>query len=212
MSRLRGTFIDQNNYEVNAKRPYDARMLVPTYADLTLKDNWLALDPDTNEITTSSVAFNGLIVAVADKNDAEHSGIYMLYDTSSKKTPDVTIETNWIKVGDLQDIESLKEDLEGQISEKATSASTLSGYGIQDAYTKTQVDAMITNLSNINLDGYVSEEEWEERTSSFASYSDIEYLEGEVSSKANTSYVDEQLRATNESVANVVAAITYGTF
>ena len=100
MSRMRGTFVDKNNYEVTAKRPYDARMLVPTYGDLTIKDNWLALDPNTNEVTTSLVAFNGLIVAVADKNDAEHSGLYMLYDRSGTKNPNVESIDNWVKIGE----------------------------------------------------------------------------------------------------------------
>lgn len=113
MSRMRGTFIDKNNYEVTAKRPYDARMLVPTYADLTIKDNWLALDPDTNEVTTSLVAFNGLIVAVADKDDAKHSGLYMLYDRVSKKTPNVELEENWLKIGETSDISDFADRLDG---------------------------------------------------------------------------------------------------
>lgn len=111
MARTYGSFINSKNYEVTATRPFDARMLVPTYADLTLKDNWLALDPDTLELTSKSIAFNGLIVAVADKNDVERSGLYMLFDKESKKTPNVENAANWLKIGETSDASELIDRL-----------------------------------------------------------------------------------------------------
>ena len=103
MARVRGSFNIDSNYDLIAKRPFDARMLVPTYADLTTKDNWLALDENGNH-TTSLVAYNGMLVAVADKNDIENSGLYMLFDISGKKNPNVELAENWIKIGETSDI------------------------------------------------------------------------------------------------------------
>ena len=117
MARLRGTFNLDANYDVVVKRPIDARMLVPTYADLTIKDNWYATD-DFGNPTTSLVAFNGMLVAVADKLDVEHSGLYMLFDTNAKKNPNVELEDNWIKIGETSDIgDFLKRitDIEAEI-------------------------------------------------------------------------------------------------
>jgi hypothetical protein len=113
MARIRGIFVDINNYEVSIKKPYDSRMLVPTYSDLTNKANWLALDPDTLEPTTATVVFNGLIVAVADKDDVEHSGLYMLFDKLNKKNPNVEDESNWLKIGETTDITDFVNRLAG---------------------------------------------------------------------------------------------------
>lgn len=113
MARFRGSFIDLNNYEVNEKKPYDSRMLVSTYADLTDKSNWLALDPDTLEPTSATVVYNGLLVAVANKDDVEHSGLYMLFDKTNKKNPNVELEENWLKIGENSDISDFVERLTG---------------------------------------------------------------------------------------------------
>ena len=110
MARVRGSFNIDSNYDIVAKRPFDARMLVPTYADLTIKDNWLALDANGDH-TTTLVAYNGMLVAVADKNDIESSGLYMLLDINAKKTPNVELEENWIKIGETSDIASFAERL-----------------------------------------------------------------------------------------------------
>lgn len=110
MARLRGTFNLDANYDLVVKRPLDARMLVPTYADLTTKDTWYATD-DFGNPTTSLVAFNGMLVAVADKLDVEHSGLYMLFDITAKKTPNVELEENWIKIGETSDISDFLDRL-----------------------------------------------------------------------------------------------------
>lgn len=41
------------------------------------------------------------------------------------------------------------EAIEAQLKSKADKATTLSGYGIQDAYTKTQVDAKVTSVYRV---------------------------------------------------------------
>ena len=51
MARIPGTFNISSNYDVTVKKPFDARMLVPTYADLTIKSNWQVVE--TSSTATS---------------------------------------------------------------------------------------------------------------------------------------------------------------
>lgn len=114
------------------------------------------------------------------------------------------------------------DDVNAQMSAKADSATTLGGYGITDAYTRTEVDKKLTELASggsINLEGYVSEDEWNSRVVDFATTDDVDNISAQISgvqnsitTKADTSYVNEQLAATNASVATIQAAITYGEF
>ena len=65
------------------------------------------------------------------------------------------------------------------ISGKADVATTLGGYGITDAYTRTEIDAKLLELgSNGSIDeetlkGFVSEDEWNERIQGYALKSEI---------------------------------------
>ena len=122
MARTKGKFVLDTNYELSVRKPFDARTLVPSYNDLILEANWL------NE-NNKSIAYNGMIVAVANTSDTTKNGIYFLFDpecTSSIKTPIVTNPAHWIKVGETGDIadfverlvalESELEDFESRIS------------------------------------------------------------------------------------------------
>lgn len=111
MSRTRGEFNMTTNYDVSVKKPFDARMLVPTYSDLLDENNWYKYDPATQSITTVWIAYNGMIVAVADTDNPISNGLYMLFDATNKKKPSVVAE-NWIKIGDLSDVESRLSALE----------------------------------------------------------------------------------------------------
>jgi hypothetical protein len=97
--RVRGEFTLDSNYDLSIRKPLDARSLVPTYESLMIKDNWM--------VDGKIAAYNGMIVAVADTNDASKNGIYFLFDqkcTSKLKSPDVEDPANWIKVGETSDI------------------------------------------------------------------------------------------------------------
>ena len=108
MARTPGTFNIYSNYDVGVKKPFDARMLVPTYADLTIKSNWQIVETDDAGATkTTFIAYNGMLVAVADKNDVANSGLYMLFDIGSGKNPNVEEPNNWIKIGETSDISDL---------------------------------------------------------------------------------------------------------
>ena len=101
MSRTFGAQNVTTNYEVQVRRPFDARMLVSSYDALLTKDNWVKAG------TTQGVAYNGMLVAVANTTDVSKNGLYFLFDancTSALKSPDVTNADNWIKIGETSDI------------------------------------------------------------------------------------------------------------
>lgn len=108
--RTKGAFTYANiSYDTTAKQPLDARMLVPSFAALTNAANWATVLPTGANAT---LAYNGMIVAVADKNDATHNGIYVLIDYVSKKNPDTTKSENWHKIANLAELDSLAERVE----------------------------------------------------------------------------------------------------
>lgn len=202
-----------------------------SYNDLTDApelSNFATKDDISSHITMADVVALNYLTTVPSEYITEQELVQKEYVTQSNLDGLATEQyvkdsINAIPDPDLKDyalkseLEELatKEDVDSQLASKANASNTLSGYGIIDAYTKTQVDDKLTELAtggNINLDGYVSEDEWNERVVSFALSSDIEAIETNLSTKADSSYVNEQLKATNESVAEVIAAITYGTF
>lgn len=132
MARVPGTFTISSNYDVSVKKPFDARMLVPTYADLTLKSNWQIVETTSSGTTkTSFIAYNGMLVAVADKTDVANSGLYMLFDTDGGKNPDVEDINSWLKIGETSDISDFVARLSnietelGNIDERLTALENL---------------------------------------------------------------------------------------
>lgn len=83
MARTRGLLNFSGNFEVNSATPFDARVVIPTKAELLLDTSW------QNDGT--SYAYKGMVVAVYD--DDGNNGIYVLIDN------DYTDEGNWLLVG-----------------------------------------------------------------------------------------------------------------
>lgn len=77
----------------------------------------------------SSVAKTDLATALASELDA--------------KATTATMTTELAKKADKSTVEGLEDSLTTEINKKATKSTTLSGYGITDAYTKTEVDGMV---------------------------------------------------------------------
>ena len=105
MARVKGMIARSTNYEVTIKKPLDARSLVKTYEDLLSESNWL-------NGSGNSIAYNGMLVAVANTSDISKNGLYFLFDincTTGLKSPDVTSEANWLKIGETSDIGDLAE-------------------------------------------------------------------------------------------------------
>lgn len=114
--RVVGGFQMSSNYEVSIRKPLDARSLVPAYESLLIKDNWI-----NSEGTV--VAYNGMLVAVANTTDTSKNGIYFLFDpncTSKLKSPNVEDESNWTKIGETSDISDFTTrltNIESQLSD-----------------------------------------------------------------------------------------------
>lgn len=125
MARPFGAQIVTTNYEVTVRKPFDARTLVTSYEDLLVKDHWLKAG------TSQLVAYNGMIVSVANTSDTSKNGLYMLFDincTTALKSPDVTVETNWLKIGETSDISefvSRIETIENSLRELTEDLSSL---------------------------------------------------------------------------------------
>ena len=98
-----------NQYRTKGKSPLDAKALVKTYADL--------LNPATWTVDGIMSAYNGMITAVwLNLTDATQNGIYFLHDpnvTSTRGTPDVTNKANWHRLGGIDNLPGLIEQING---------------------------------------------------------------------------------------------------
>ena len=95
MSRIKGSFVTSNNYEVERSMPFDARMLVKKKSDLTDPSSWSAAG-----------RYNGMIVAVGKDPEKSNNGLYMLTDVSN-----IESESAWIKFAELSDLEAMGENI-----------------------------------------------------------------------------------------------------
>jgi sulfur carrier protein ThiS len=94
-----------DQFKYTGKGPLDAKSLVKTYAELLMTSTW------TDDGTL--VAYNGMIVAVWLDTEA-NNGIYFLHDSAVTKPihkPDVTNSANWHKLGGVNDLPGLTEQL-----------------------------------------------------------------------------------------------------
>ena len=96
-----------NQYKYSGKGPVDAKALVKTYAELLEVTTW-TLDEKV-------VAYNGMITAVwLNKDDTSKNGVYFLHDpncTTALKAPDVTNEANWHKLGSIDNLPGLADQI-----------------------------------------------------------------------------------------------------
>ena len=96
-----------DQFRYTGKGPLDAKALVKTYAEL--------FDTTTWTIDGKVAAYNGMITAVwLNKEDTSKNGIYFLHDvncTTALKTPDVTVEANWHKLGGIDNLPGLADQI-----------------------------------------------------------------------------------------------------
>lgn len=185
MARVIGSFNKDTNYEVSIRKPIDARTVVPSYADLTTESNWV------NE-AGKSIVYNGLIVAVVDTTDIEHSGVYYFYDVSfsALKGGTVTNIDNWIKLCSLDELNSLK-----------TRVAALEGItAVTEEELNTAIDALRTEITNV---GYLTADDIANKADANHTHN-IEEIEGyepiDTSVFANAEDVNSQLQAIRNDV------------
>jgi hypothetical protein len=95
-----------NQYFYTGRGPLDQKSLVQTYAQL--------IDAATWTEGNSIVAYNGMITAVWSDPDSSNNGVYFLHDpavTSKWKAPTVTDPKNWHKLGELDNLPGLVEQI-----------------------------------------------------------------------------------------------------
>jgi hypothetical protein len=97
----------ENQYSYKGRGPLDAKSLVKTYADLLLPATWVVDGVDS--------AYNGMITAVwLNNTDTSKNGVYFLHDsavTTARGKPDVTNEANWHKLGGINDLPGLTDQI-----------------------------------------------------------------------------------------------------
>jgi hypothetical protein len=107
MARYTGKSVLKNVYNISDYYPLDTRMLVPTYSDLFLADNW--------QVNGQSSVYNGMIVAVgSNKADLTKNGIYRLFDKNNPGAddePDITNPESWHKLAELSDLSAIISSL-----------------------------------------------------------------------------------------------------
>ena len=86
MGREKGTLNISANFEPQIAAPFDSRIVVDTYADLTAEDTFISTDGN-------NYAYVGMIVSVVADTDSNNNGIYLL-----KALPTTSAE-NWAGVG-----------------------------------------------------------------------------------------------------------------
>lgn len=93
-------------YLYTGRGPLDPKALVNTYSQL--------LDASTWTEGTSIIAYNGMITAVWLDPDTSKNGIYFLHDpqiTSKWQSPNVEDSANWHKLGELDNLPGLTDQL-----------------------------------------------------------------------------------------------------
>lgn len=111
MSLFDGSILLGSQYVYDGKGPFDTKMLVQTYEDLTTAETWLSNDG------VSSLAYNGMLVAVWRDSDINNNGIYFLYNGKrNNKDLDVTDENNWHKLASIADLENSLSEIDRRIT------------------------------------------------------------------------------------------------
>lgn len=115
-------------------------------------DNLLAAKANSADVYTMTQA-NALLEEKANSDDlgalaakdkvAEGDLESALATKINGKADSATMETELAKKADKTAVETLESTLTGKINTKADAATTIAGYGITDAYTKTEVDGMV---------------------------------------------------------------------
>lgn len=112
MARTRGAFPFSGSFEIKRTSPLDARLLVPTLAELTLAATW---EDEEQKIWL----YNNIVVTVAETNS-----MYMLTNYNPVTAPEAyKVAENWIRVDAGGAKIDLVTNLESEDNTKALAAS-----------------------------------------------------------------------------------------
>ena len=107
MALTDGIALMSSQYTYNGSGPFDAKMLISTFSELSNPDTWKNIDGE-------NLAYNGMIVAVWRERGENlgKNGIYFLHDGTTKRNPDVTSINNWHKLAEISDLAALEEKID----------------------------------------------------------------------------------------------------
>ena len=125
--------------------PFDGKMLTDSYDKLLVAD------------TFHGYAYNGMLVAVANRADTSKNGIYYFYDSkwNGRGALDVTVTNNWHKLGTLAEINAIAD----RVSALEAGGT---GSGVDETAVNALIDARIDALkAEIAQAGYLTEADLE---------------------------------------------------
>lgn len=213
-AQLAGGEVDLTGYytkdEVDTKIASIELPTVPTkVSELENDANYITEIP-SEYITETELNDKGYLTEhqdISGKADVEHS--HTLAEISDYVAPDLSDYAT----KDELDAYATDEELAG----KADKATTLAGYGITDTYTKTELDKKLTEIitdGTLDLEGFVSEDEWNVRVTEFAQASalvttqeEVDAIEADLSNNySTTAQVQTMINS------HVITSIEYGSF
>lgn len=189
------TYATTQSVTTKAEKSYVDETFAPLEVTNELTRNVSAVD---TRVDTLDETVNGLNAAIDTKVD--QADYDLLVGTVTQTQTDLGLKANQTDLKSTQNdvdtntagikangeaIKAQAATISGLESNKADKSTTLEGYGIADAYTKEEAKSEIarqiadaqlagTDFDPVQLDGYyVSEIEWTERTSSFATKEDL---------------------------------------
>lgn len=114
MSRTKGLISFSGNFEPRMAEPFDGRIRVETYSDLTKSATWINDDGNI-------YLYKEIIVSVYNDSNVENNGAYRLVDNN------YTIADNWVKIGSVN-----HDDLTPESREMANQHPISAITGLQD--------------------------------------------------------------------------------
>lgn len=143
MARTRGAFPFAGSFEIKRTSPLDARLLVPTLAELTLPATWEVEEPDGSK---NIWLYNNIVVTVSENNS-----MYMLTNYHPVNAPEAFKNAdNWIRVDAGGAKLDVVANLESDDNTKALAAS-------QGKVLSEKIENLKTSLSSVyNYKGSVT--------------------------------------------------------
>lgn len=119
MSRTKGLISFSGNFEPRMAEPFDGRIRVETYSDLTKLATWINDDGNI-------YLYKEIIVSVYNDSNVENNGAYRLVDNN------YTIADNWVKIGSDVEVIVNHDDLTPESREMANQHPISAITGLQD--------------------------------------------------------------------------------
>jgi hypothetical protein len=131
MALFDGSVLLGSQYAYGGRGPFDVKMLVKTYDELWTPETWLDTDG-------SSLAYNGMLVAVWKDSNKANNGIYFLYDgNKNNKNQDLINASNWHKLVSASDLENVLSKIDSRLTALEEKESDVLTFGYRSGFPAT---------------------------------------------------------------------------